>query len=589
MSNLTDFRVPPARTITAGNGLTGGGTLAADRTVTMGTPTTLTGGTTNATTADSHTHAITNTDSRSTNNTTSLLNAKAMFDHTASTATDHDARYARRDQNLSDLTNVTTARTNLGLGTGATSTVTTSQTDTTANRLLKVADFGVGSVTTPLLTTFSDAGLPNGFYTWSSTTTDSPNTAGGGAIKLNRSAGAAMWIATESSGSSGAHEPTMWIRSTSFTTNDWGAWRKVAQDHINFTAGNGLTGGGTLAANRTFTMGTPSTLNTTSTNATTAESHTHAITTASANTASTIVARDGSGNFSAGTITATTFSGNATTATTLQTTRAINGTNFNGSAAITTANWGTSRNLSIGGTSKAVDGSAAVTWTEAEIAANTAVTLKTARDINGVSFNGSAAITLPTVNTSGNQTVAGNKSLSGKLHLTTQSSAIGTAASTGIFEIGNGSAGSAGMSFHRTGYAINWGLDSDNTVKLGGWSVGASVFNLQITSDGNLTARGNVTAYSDIRLKTDIVEIDNALDKVQQLTGYTFLRTDNNVRQTGVIAQDVEKVLPEAVITDGNYLSVAYGNMVGLLINAIKELRTEVKELATKVEELEAR
>jgi hypothetical protein len=90
-------------------------------------------------------------------------------------------------------------------------------------------------------------------------------------------------------------------------------------------------------------------------------------------------------------------------AATLTTGRTINGTSFNGSANITTASWGTARAISIGGTSKNVDGSAAVTWTEAEIAANTAVTLKTARTITvggvvsgSASFNGGANITITT-------------------------------------------------------------------------------------------------------------------------------------------------------------------------------------------------
>jgi len=93
-----------------------------------------------------------------------------------------------------------------------------------------------------------------------------------------------------------------------------------------------------------------------------------ATTAASANTASAIVARDASGNFSAGTITAA-LTGNASTATTLQNTRTINGTNFNGSANITTANWGTARTLTVGNTGKTVDGSAAVSWSLSEIGA----------------------------------------------------------------------------------------------------------------------------------------------------------------------------------------------------------------------------
>lgn len=88
----------------------------------------------------------------------------------------------------------------------------------------------------------------------------------------------------------------------------------------------------------------------------------------SANTAGAIVSRDGSGNFSAGTISAA-LSGNASTATTLQTARTINGTSFNGSANITTLNWGTPRTLTVGSTGKSVDGSGNIAWSLTEIGA----------------------------------------------------------------------------------------------------------------------------------------------------------------------------------------------------------------------------
>jgi hypothetical protein len=103
----------------------------------------------------------------------------------------------------------------------------------------------------------------------------------------------------------------------------------------------------------------------------------------------------------------------------------------------------------------------------------------------------------------------------------------------------------------------------------------------------NIWTSGNVTAYSDRRVKTNIEPIENALEKVEQLGGYTFDRVDvenedgTPVRQTGVIAQEVQAVLPEAVMQTGEdeHLSVAYGNMVGLLIEAVKELKTEVADL----------
>ena len=102
--------------------------------------------------------------------------------------------------------------------------------------------------------------------------------------------------------------------------------------------------------------------------------------------------------------------------------------------------------------------------------------------------------------------------------------------------------------------------------------------------NGSFTATGNVTAYSDIKLKKNVELIPNALDKVCELRGVTYDRIDlegeENQRQSGVIAQEVEKVLPEVVSTNEEGIkSVAYGNMVGLLIESIKELKAEIETL----------
>ena len=109
---------------------------------------------------------------------------------------------------------------------------------------------------------------------------------------------------------------------------------------------------------------------------------------------------------------------------------------------------------------------------------------------------------------------------------------------------------------------------------------------------------GNITAYSDIRVKTNIKVIPNALEKVQQLGGYTFDRSDVTydefgqsnvpVRQTGVIAQEVLKVLPEAVIgNEKDHYSVAYGNLVGLLIEATKEEKQKREKVEQELKELQ--
>ena len=135
---------------------------------------------------------------------------------------------------------------------------------------------------------------------------------------------------------------------------------------------------------------------------------------------------------------------------------------------------------------------------------------------------------------------------------------------------------------HRPGsYAINMGLDTDNVFRIGGWS--ASANRIQLDMSGNFTAAGNITAYSDIRLKTNIVTIKNALETVSKMRGVNFTRIDTEENGTGVIAQEMQELVPEVVMedNDGN-LSVAYGNLVGYLIEAIKELKAEIEELKGK-------
>jgi len=119
-----------------------------------------------------------------------------------------------------------------------------------------------------------------------------------------------------------------------------------------------------------------------------------------------------------------------------------------------------------------------------------------------------------------------------------------------------------------------------------------------ITAVGAITSSGgNVTAYSDKRIKENLEIIPDALSKVCSLTGYTFDRIDIECdKQTGLIAQDVQKILPEAIIEveniskdkelPDNILTIAYGNMVGLLVESIKELNEKIDKQAKIIEEL---
>ena len=108
-----------------------------------------------------------------------------------------------------------------------------------------------------------------------------------------------------------------------------------------------------------------------------------------------------------------------------------------------------------------------------------------------------------------------------------------------------------------------------------------------VDTSGNLTAQGNVTAYSDARLKTNVNTINDALSIVGKLRGVSFDWKESGKPSIGVIAQEVEKVLPELVLTqqvldptgEKEVKSVDYGKIVGVLINAINELKAEVDEL----------
>jgi hypothetical protein len=203
-------------------------------------------------------------------------------------------------------------------------------------------------------------------------------------------------------------------------------------------------------------------------------------TASSSNGASTIVARDASGNFSANTITAT-LSGNASTAT-------------------SAATWTTARTLTLGSTGKSVNGSANVTWTLAEI--------------------------------------------------------TGTAAAPQFGSLGIGTAASG--------------------------------------TTGEIRATNNITAYySDERLKTKIGSIENALEKVKQIETMVYhanetavaLGYDASIIEVGVTAQSVERVMPQTVAPapiDDKYLTVRYERLVPLLIEAIKELEAQVAELKAK-------
>lgn len=263
-------------------------------------------------------------------------------------------------------------------------------------------------------------------------------------------------------------------------------------------------------------------------------------------------------------------------------------------------------------------------------------------------FNPSSYLT-----TGSGQQVTGAKSFVSTGPIGAASGSVGT-----NIALSSGAENAAFITFHRSGsFACHFGLDTDNKLKVGGWSMGNNAYEIwhannfnpanylplaggtlganavvqfgneatdkiryygntygvgiesstlthwsasnfrwrtdstsvstgttrmelsptALSVTGNITATGDVGAYSDEQLKSNIETIGSALDKVSNLRGVYYTKDDK--RGVGVIAQEVQKVIPEVVGKSGEYLTVSYGNLVGVLIEAIKELKAEVETL----------
>jgi hypothetical protein len=287
-----------------------------------------------------------------------------------------------------------------------------------------------------------------------------------------------------------------------------------------------------------------------------------------------------SGNAATAT-TAAACTGNALTATTLQTARTIGGVSFDGSINVNLPGVNATGNQNTSGSAASCTGNAA-----------TATALQTARTIGGVAFDGTAAINLPGVNTGGNQNTSGNAATA--TNATTAASCSGNAATATALQTArtintvsfDGTA-NISLSLANLGFtgASNANYITNNNQITNGAGYTTYTSN-QATNTSSSVTFSSVTAAtinttSDIRLKDNIRTFESAMDVVSQLRGVRFAWKETGVETVGLIAQEVEKVLPELIGTnaDTGLKSVSYANMVAVLIEAVKELKAEIEEL----------
>jgi hypothetical protein len=310
-------------------------------------------------------------------------------------------------------------------------------------------------------------------------------------------------------------------------------------------------------------------------------------TASSSNGASTIVLRDAGGAFAAGAITGTSLSGNGSAITAINATAITTGTIANARTNATSANGAstlvvrdadgsfagnviTATNLSGGGTS-------ITSINASNLSAGTVASARISGSYTGIT--GVGTLTAGTWNANSISTTYTDA----KVTSIAAGTGISVNASTGAITITNTSTGATITDDTSTNATYYPTFATATTGTLSAVRVSSSKLTYN-PSTGNLVATIHY-ASSDSRHKTDIKLIPDALIKVSQINGVTYIRTDNdqNIRHAGVIAQEVEAVLPEVIGTDANgYKVVAYGNMIGLLVEAIKELKTEVDALKGK-------
>ena len=247
-----------------------------------------------------------------------------------------------------------------------------------------------------------------------------------------------------------------------------------------------------------------------------------------------------------------------------------------------------------------VSGSGQLTDMTGDVTINSSgVSSITANSIVNADINTSAGIVYTKLNLNGSGIVSGSAgvTLAGDVTGTANANTVGKIQGIAITsgeatQLAN--IDTTTISATQWGYlgALNQGLTQTSTVQFGKVGVGGAsdaTYELKVT--GDVGATGDVVAYvsSDRRLKNEIQPIETPLEKINAIGGYSFVWNEEkqNIykgKDYGVIAQEIEQILPELVENRENgYKAVKYDRLVSLLIEGIKDLSSQVEELKQKI------
>ena len=310
----------------------------------------------------------------------------------------------------------------------------------------------------------------------------------------------------------------------------------------------------------------------------------------STNTANKVVARNSNGDFSSRYITATEFRKlNGTSSQFLMADGSVNSTSY-----ITNASVGNGRLTLSAGTGVSLSSTPrfdanqstnkTITVSTNGTSSNTANTLVLRNSSGGISIG---ALSAASANLSGNITASGFlvSGQSGFLK------ADGTVDTTTY--LSNGNIKDPQITLTASGNGFSLGTTQSFTLNQAGaatiaFSINSTTNNTGSTlvfrdANGDFAARDisarNFDTTSDATLKTDILKVDNALDILESISGVSFKWKGTGEKSMGIIAQQVEKVLPELINNTSSHKAVNYNGLIAVLIESIKELKQEIKEL----------